>query len=223
MVHAGHHGHHCLPIGKAQYRHLRPGEKFLYHHPAARGAERAVLHHAFHSGHGGRLIFANKHTLSKGQAVRLHHHRVFVLCADIGARAFRIAKRLIACGGDAVLFHQILGKHLAGLDACSGLIGAKRRNALFCQRVHHAQGKGVVRRHHHIIYGVLHRPFHHGLHVRGLDGHTFGVRRNAPVARRAVKLWRRLGLFQFANDGVLAPAAAYDQYFHGFSSIILLL
>ena len=54
-----------------------------------------------------------------------------------------------------------------------------------------------------------------GVHVRGLEGHTHGVRRNAAVARRAVQLRHVRALLQLADDGVLAPAASNHQYFHG--------
>ena len=75
---------------------------------AAGGAEGAVLHHAFHSGHGRRLVLADKNALAQGKAIRLYHHRVFALRADICPCAFRIAECLVARGGDAVFFHQIL-------------------------------------------------------------------------------------------------------------------
>ena len=46
---------------------------------------------------------------------------------------------------------------------------------------------------------------------RNID--TNGVLRNTAVARRAVQLRGQGALFQFAQDGVLAPAAAYTSTF----------
>ena len=82
--------------------------------------------------------------------------------------------------------------------------------ASIAQCVHHAKGQRVVRSHHHKIHRVFSDPGHHGLHVRGLDGHALGHLGDAPVARGAVQLGHLGTLSQLPADGVLTAASADD-------------
>ena len=109
-----------------------------------------------------------------------------------------------------VLGHQILGKDFAGLDDGGVRPGAEGGDARILQGVHHAQGQGVVRGHHDEVHRVLLGPGHHGLHVRGLDGHALGHLGDAPVARGAVQLGHLGTLSQLPADGVLTAASADD-------------
>ena len=64
----------------------------------------------------------------------------------------------------------------------------------------------------------LYRRFH-PLEVRGFSGQTNRVARYARVARQTVKLARALAFFQFFDDSVLSPAAAYHENVHFFSPL----
>ena len=180
----------------------------------ARSAELLVQHDLLQAVLGLGLVLADEDALAQGQAVRLDDHRPLALRADVREGLGGVVEGLVSGGGDAVLFHQILGKHLGRLDAGGRLIGAEGRDAHRRQGVHHAQGQGVVLGDHHIIELFLFGKGHHGLHVGGLDVLAPGVEADAAVAGRAPDLGAGRALFQGPDDGVFAAAAAYDQNFH---------
>ena len=218
MVHAGDHGLDHLAVRKAQHADLRPGEELLYHHMVAGCAELFVQHDLLDAVGSLLLVFADEHALAQCKAVRLDDHRVLTLGADVIHDLCGVIEGLVLCGGDAVFLHQVLGEHLGGLDAGSGLVRAKGGDACLCQRIHHAQCKGVVLRHHNVIELFFHCKAHHGIHIGGLDVFALGVIADAAVARCAPDLAAVGALFQCLDDGVLAAAAAHYQNF--FSHII---
>ena len=181
-------------------------------------AELFVQHDLLHAVSGLFLIFADQHALAQCQTVGLDDHRVLALSLDVLHDLGGVVKGLVLCGGDAVFLHQVLGEHLGGLDAGSGLVRAKGGDAHLCQRIHHAQCKGVVLRHYNVIELFFHCKAHHGIHIGGLDVLALGVIADAAVARRAPDLAAVGALFQCLDDGVLATAAAHYQDF--FSHII---
>ena len=220
VVHAGHHGHDGFSVGKAEYRNLRPREKLLDDDTAARRAELPVLHDAFHSGQRRGLVLADQHALAQRKAVRLDDKRVLPVGAHISRGLARVRKRLVGGRGDAVLLHQVFAEHLAAFQNGGGLVGAKGGNALFRQRVHHAQHQRVVRRDDHIIDALLHSKGHHARHVGGGDGHAHGVAGDTAVARRGIQRGAPRAFLQLADDSVLPPAPADNQNLHRSTSLL---
>ncbi len=109
-----------------------------------------------------------------------------------------------------VFFHQFLGKGLAGLNDGGVFPGAKGGYARRLQGVHHAQGQGIVRGHHHEIHGVLLGPPYHAVHVGGLHVHALRRLGDPPIAGGAEQLGHPGGLGQLPADGVFPAAGAYD-------------
>ena len=194
-----------LPVGEGQYGDLRSGHALLDDYRGAALAEFFVLHHLPGGGLGLLHRGGHHHPLAQGQAVRLHHNGRALLL-NVGQGPVQLRKRLIFGGGDMVLLHQFLGERLAGLHDGGVLPGPKGGDARRLQGVHHAQGQGVVRGHHHEVHGVFPGPRHHAVHVGGLDVHTGGDPGDARVAGGAKQRGDLGRLSQFPADGVL-PAA----------------
>ena len=209
VVHAGHHGLDHLAVRKAQHTDLGAGEEFLHHHMVAGCAEFLIQHDLLHAVRSLLLVFADQHALAQGQTVGLDDHRVLALGLDVLHDLGGVVKGLVLCGGDAVFLHQVLGEHLGGLDAGSGLIRAKGRDAHCCQRIHHAQSQRVVLRHHNVIELFFYGKAHHGVHIGRLDVFALCVIADAAVAGCAPDLAAVRALFQCLDDGVLAAAAAH--------------
>ena len=203
VVLAGGHGGHVLPVGKSQHGDLRPGHALFDDHGGAGFAELFVLHHLPDSGfgliHGG----GHHHALPQSQPVRLHHDGRALLL-NVGQGLVQVGEGLVLGGGDVVLFHQLLGEGLAGLDDGGAGPGAESGYARFLQGVHHAQGQGVVGGHHHEIHGVFLGPPHHADHVGGLYVHTLSELGDARVAGGAVQLGDLVGLLQFPTNGMFS-------------------
>lgn len=212
VILGGGHGNQMLPVAESQHGDLRAGHTLLDDHPGAGLAELAAVHH----GTGGLLGFGYRlghdNALAQGQAVSLHHDGR-ALGLNVGQSRGELCKGLILCGWNVVLGHQILGKDFAGLDDGGVRPGAEGGNARILQGIHHAQGQGIVRRHHYKINGMGLGPGHHSIHVGGGEGDTLGQGGDTAVAGGAVKLFHLLTFRQCPGDGVLPPAAA-DQSKH---------
>ena len=75
-------------------------------------------------------------------------------------------------------------------------------------------GQGVILGDDYIVKGFLFGKGDHGVHVGGGDGLAVGIVADAAVAGCAPDLGAEGAFFQCADNGVLAPAAAYNQNFH---------
>ena len=114
-----------------------------------------------------------------------------------------------------VLLHQILGEHLAGLNAGGLGIGAEAGDACLMQAVHAAQSQRIVRGHNSEINGVCLGKLHDCGKVLGTDlGDTDGVRRDAAVAGEGVDGLHRGIFFQLFDNGMFAAAAANNEKVH---------
>ena len=133
-----------------------------------------------------------------------------------------IVEHFVFRRGDAVLLHEVLGKHLAALDdGCIGP-GAEAGNALFLQCIHSAQHQGIVRGHNGIVNFVFHRKIYNFGNIRCPDGHTHRILGNAAIAGEGVNGLHGFVLFQLLDDGVLTTAAADYKDFHITSTFPLL-
>ena len=216
MVHGGDHGDNAPAIGKGQDADLRSGQKFLNDDSVSGIAEGPLLHDDLH---GPLRLFqrlGNQHPLAQGQPVGLDdggegHAGAPETVQGRGG----VVKDLIPGGGDAVLFHQVLGEDLAGLDA--GGLGAwpKAGDAGLVEPVHAPQGQGVVRRHHGETNGMGSGEVHDFVNVPGSDlRHAHRVGGNAAVAGEGVDGLNGGILFQLFDDGVFAAAAADYKQIH---------
>ena len=159
-------------------------------------------------GLGLLLVLGDDHALAQGQAVGLDDSRVLALGLDVLQSGGGVGKDLIPRGGDAVLLHQVLGEHLAGLNLGGGGVGAKAGDTRGLQEIHHAGGQGVVRGHKHQIHLLLLGQGQHALLVHGVYREARCVPADAPVARGAEHRLNLGAFFQLADNGVLPPAAA---------------
>ena len=145
MVHGRHHGNNGFAVGKAQNGDLGPLHELLDDDARAALTEGLVLDHGANGGF--RLLdrLRDDDALAERQAVGLDDDGR-ALRLNIGAGGVRVGEELILCRGDAVFFHQILGKGLARLDDGGLFVGAEARDARLGQRVHRAEGQRIVRR-----------------------------------------------------------------------------
>ncbi len=214
MVLRGHHGPHAFPVRKRQHGNLRPGEELLQHDAAARIAEDFVLHHRADRALRLSVILGDHDALAEREAVRFDDDGVAAPRADPAHRRRGIVEHLVIRGGNAVLFHQIFGEHLAALDDRGVFARAEGGDPGILQGVDHAGRERIVRRHEHQPDPVAARKAHRALHVVRRDRHALGVAGDAAVPGRAVNFLRAGALHQLADNGVLAPAAADHQNFH---------
>ena len=214
MIHARNHRDHRLAVAEGQHADLRPGQKFLDHHPVARSAELFVQHNLFEPRFGRGLVLTDQHALAEREPVRLDDDRVLAAAADVAERRVGVVKGFIVGGRDAVLLHQILAEHLARLNAGGRGVRAEGRDAGLGHRIHHAKGQRVVLCDHRVVDRVLLRIGDHRRDVGGLDIDAGRVVPDAAVARRAVKSRVQGAFLQRADDRVFASAAADDQNLH---------
>ena len=156
--------------------------------------------------------------LAQGQAVRLDdggQRRGF----EVRPGAVRVREHLAFRGGDAVLLHQFLGKHLAGLNAGGIFPGAEGGHACRLQRVHRTQGQRIIRGHHRKVDLVFNGKLHDAVNVLRADIHADSVLGDPAVPRQGVNGFRVRALFQRLDDGMLPPAGANDKNFHGGASL----
>ena len=100
------------------------------------------------------------------------------------------------------------------MRAALASVRAEAGDAQRVQPVHAAQRQRVVGGDHGEVHGMRLHIVHDAVDVRGLDAHTFRVLGDARVAGDGHHLGDLRVLLQLADDGVLPPAAADDQYLH---------
>ena len=209
VIHGGHHGLDHLAVGEGQHGDLRAGEKFLNDHMVAGLAEDVIFHHIPDGGLGLVPGLGDDNALAQRKTIGLDDGGDGG-GVQIGKGGGHVVEDLIPGGGDAVLFHEILGKDLAALNDGGPGAGAKAGDFSRFQRVHAAQYQRVVGRDHGVIYLLLLREGDDLVNFRSADGDAHRVRRDAAVAGESEN-FRDLGiLFQAFDDGVFPSAAAYD-------------
>ena len=158
MIHGGNHGNDRFTVGKAQNGDLGAFHELFDDDARTALAEGLVLDHGANGSF--RLLdrLRDDDALAERQAVRLDDDGR-ALRINIGAGGVRVGEELILCRGDAVFFHQILGKCLARLDDGGLFVGAKARDARLGQRVHRAEGQRIVRRDDGVVDPVRFRKF----------------------------------------------------------------
>ncbi len=145
MIHGRNHGNDRFTVGKAQNGDLGAFHKFFDDNARTALAESLVLDHGADGGFCFLHRLRDDDALAECQTVGLDDDGR-ALRINIGAGGVRVGEELILCRGDAVFFHQILGKCLARLDDGGLLVGAEARDARLGQRVHRAEGQWIVRR-----------------------------------------------------------------------------
>ena len=158
MIHGGNHGNDRFTVGKAQNGDLGPLHELLDDDARAALTEGLVLDHGADGGFCFLHRLRDDDALAECQTVGLDDDGR-ALRINIGAGSVRVGEELILCRGDAVFFHQILGKCLARLDDGGLLVGAEARDARLGQRVHRAEGQRIVRRDDGVVDPVHFRKF----------------------------------------------------------------
>ena len=168
-----------------------------------------VDHHIF----DGRLrlfkSLGDDDALAERQPVRLDDGgigRVLQICDG----CLGLGERFALCRGDAVFFHEFLGKDLAALDDGGVLGGAEAGDARRFQRIDAAQNERIVGRDDGEVHLLLTGDADDAFDVRRLDGDALRVLRDAPVAGQGVDFARAPALTERFDDGVLSAAASYD-------------
>ena len=194
MIHGGNHGNDRFTVGKAQNGDLGPLHELLDDDTRAALTEGLVLDHGADGSF--RLLDrpGDNDALAERQTVGLDDDGR-ALRVNIGTGGVRVGEELILCRGDAVFFHQVLGKCLARLDDGGLLVGAEAGNARLAQRVHRAEGQRIVRRDDGVVDPVHFRKFDLRGDVLCADlRHADRVGGDAAVTGQAVDLLDR-GIF----------------------------
>ena len=174
----------------------------------------AALHHIHHSPAGLFDRRGDGHALAKGQSIRFDDDGG-LLRVQIGESRFHLIKNLALCRGNPIFLHQVFGEDFAGLHLRGTRVRPKCRDPRRLQRIHAAKRKRIIRRHTDKVHLFFAGKFHNGLHIRRLYlRHAACNLRNARVSRRTQKLRDKRGLLQLAAYGMLAAAAANDEYLH---------
>ena len=214
MIHGGHHRHNRFAVAERQNADLRASQKLLNDNLITGGAEFFILHDGVDRFGGFVKRVGDDDTLTERQTVRLDDNGELIFACYKAERLGRVAKRVVIRRRDAVLFHQVLCKHLAAFNPRRRPVRSEGCDPGFVHRVNHAQHKRIVRRDDAEIDAALLCQRDHPFDVRRLDRHTYGVGRNAPIAGRAADL-RHCGVFtQLADQRMFAAAAADHQNFH---------
>ena len=158
MVHGRHHGNNGFAVGKAQNGDLGPLHELLDDDARAALTEGLVLDHGANGGFCFLHRLRDDDALAERQTVGLDDDGR-ALRLNIGAGGLHVGEELVLRRGDAVLFHQILGKGLARLDDGGLFVGAEARDARLGQRVHRAEGQRIVRRDDGVVDPVRFRKF----------------------------------------------------------------
>ena len=213
MIHGADHGDNPLAVGKGQDRDLGALEHLLNENARAALAKHTLAHHGVHGGPGLLPRIGQRDALAERQPVGLDDGRDG--CAvEIGERLLLAVKDLEGGGRNAILLHEVFGKHLAALDFGRLFVGAKAGDAGLLQRVDGAQCERVVRRDHRKVDALVCGEGNDLVDLLCADGHQGGVGRNAAVAGQGEKLRHTGALLELFDDGVLPPAAADYQNFH---------
>ena len=184
ILRAGH-GQNGVRICESQHGNLWPLQKLLDDDSVARRAKGLIQHDLPHSLLGLLPGFADQHAFAQRQAICLDDQRNFCRF-DILQRLLCVRKSLILRCGDVVFLHQLFGERLAGLDNGRIFLWPKSPDALFFQRIHHAHGQRIIRRHYHQIHLLPLRKSHHIFNIRRRNIHTSCDLRNAAIARRTI-------------------------------------
>ena len=215
VVHGGDHRHERFAVGEAQHRDLGTLHIFLDDDARAALTEGLILDHRAHGGLRLLDCLRDDDALAERETVRLDDDGR-ALGVDVGTGGGRVGKDAVFCGGNVVFLHQVLCKRLARLDDGGLFVRAEAGDARRAQRVHRAEGKGVVRRDNGIINAVRLGKFDlRGDVLRADLTDADRVGGDAAVAGQTVNFLDRGIFLQLFNDGVFATAAADDHELHG--------
>ena len=181
-------------------------------------AEDLVLHAGFDRLNGLFPGLRHGDALPQGQTVRLDHS------GDGGSLQilqglFHIVKDLILRRGDAVFLHQVLGEDFTAFQDGGGFIGTETGDPDSFQPIHRAQDQGIVRSDHRKINGIFLGEGSDAVQVLRAYAGADRISGDAAVPRRGKDLRYTGAFFQALDDGVLPSATAYDQNFHGVTSL----
>ena len=213
VIHGGHHGLHHVTVSEGQHGNLGAGEELLDNHPTSGFTEHSTLHHIPDCLFGFLPGLGNDDALAQRQTVGLDHGR-HGSGVEIAERRVHVLKNRIFRRGNAVLFHQILGKHLAALDDGGICPGPEAGNVPTFQRVHAAQHQRVIRSHHSVIDGVLHGKLYDAVKLGRSDGNAGGVSGNAAVSGQGEDFGDFGILFQTFDDSVFTTATTDNHKLH---------
>ena len=177
------------------------------HHLAL--AEGAVEQHALEGGLGLDQVGGDDHSLAGGEAVVFEH------CRE-GARAhvvegvFVAGEAAVACRGDVIFGHELLGELLAALDAGRGECVAEYLQSGGAELVDNSGCQRGFGADHGQVDSVLLGEFLQRGHVGVGYGHAFRLRGNSGIARGAPYLLHLLGAAQCIHYRMAASAAAHN-------------
>ena len=214
MIHRGDHRLHGLSVGERKDCNLGACHEFLHNDLAAGFAELSVKQHGIHRRLGFLEILGDDDALSEGKSVTLDDCRVAVLRLYVFYRPVGVGESFVSCGGNAVLFHQRLGEHLAALKYRSIRTRSEGLESGFVELVHHSHYQGIVRSNEHEIRLELLRQLQDTVKVGRLNREALRQRGDSAVSGRRPDLVNLRGFCKRRNYRVLASAAAYYQNIH---------
>jgi len=214
VVLGGGQGERPLPVHEGQEARLLALQELLHHAARARLAEGAPLHDLADGGLGGGGIRAEEDPLARGQAVRLDRKGAPPRAHE-SLGLLRVAEDPEGRRGDARLPHELLGEGLARLDPGGGFLRAEDAESLRLQPVGQAERQGGLGAHHHEAGPLAPGEGEETPDVLGRDGFVSAHLGRARVAGGAEDLGDLRALLELPGQGVLPPARAHDEEFHG--------
>ena len=209
MVHRREHGNDNVAVREGEDGNFGARQELLDEDAAAARAEDVIDHHVLDGGFRLSKVLRNDDAFPERQPVCLNDGgigRVLQICDG----CLGLGERFALCRGDAVFFHEFLGKDLAAFDDGGVFGGAEAGDARRFQRIDAAQNERIVGRDDGEVHIPLTGEADNAFDVRRLDGEAFRVLRDAPVAGQGVNFARAPALIERFDDGVLSAAASYD-------------
>ena len=196
-----------LALHKAHQRELRACQEVLHNHTAL--AEAIIEQHITQSLTSLIHRLGNNHALTCCQAVIFQHCRQWS-SLDIGYRLVVVVERLISCGWDVVLRHQLLGKLLRRLDASSRLSMTEDCKTLLAKLVGNTYCQSRLRTYYGQVDSILLGKCLQALDIGILNRYALGLLGNTRISWCAVYLIYARRTEQRIDNSVLTTSRAND-------------
>ena len=185
MVLCNRHRVDILTLHEAHQRELWTCQEILYNHTTL--AEAVIQEHISQRLTSLVHRLGNNYSLTCCQAVILQYSWQWS-SLDISHSLVVVVERLISCGWDIVLRHQLLGKLLARLDASSSLCVAKDWQASLAELVGNTHSQSCLRAYNGQIDGILQCEGLQTLDIGILNRYALSLLGNTRISGCAVYL-----------------------------------
>ena len=152
VVLGGNHGHHVGAIAETEDRCFFSFHEFFDNHGPSGAAEAVAFQHVFHCTHCLCFILGNDDAFACCQAVGFDDDGIFLVVFQVFHCFVFVSKDFIGCCGNAVFFHQVLGKSFGSFNASCRFGGAEEGKSLRFEFICQTFGENCFRS----SYGEVH-------------------------------------------------------------------